>query len=298
MREVICNVGFDAVAPGQKASTAIPTDRRYFALMLKATVATGIAGQPGFVADDTSRAAIEAAIEDIELLYNGQVIRQHSAAQLLYINRINGLTNADGSDNPANPYGYRNALMLHFAAPWQATVQGEEINSLGTLGMNGDLRLNVKLSATCQNPRLELFLVFTYANRAPGRIMRQIRQSINVAQAGQYDLHTLRVGPTYSRIHFFSPNVNALEVNALARRPAVYSKANLPALVNPYGMGTEDAVFTAPFDFTQQLSDAFPTVTPSGAGIPDLNLKMEIGGTTGTSEAIQFISEIREEITL
>jgi len=72
MREIIRNVGFDAVAPGQKASTRIPTDRRYFALLLKAS----------FGANDTTRATVEAGIEDIELLYNGQVILQHSAAQL------------------------------------------------------------------------------------------------------------------------------------------------------------------------------------------------------------------------
>ena len=288
MREVIRNVGFDAVAPGQKASTRIPTDRRYFAMILK----------PTFGNNDTTRATVEAGIEDIELLYNGQVILQHSAAQLLYMNRINGQTNADGTENPYNKFGYRNSLPIYFANPWQATVQGEEVNSLGTQGMNGDLRLNVKLAAGCVNPKLDLFLVFTYANRAPGRVMRKIRQSINVAQAGQYDLNTLRVGPTYSRIHFFSPLVTELEVFALGRRPAIYTKANLPALVNPYGMGVENNAFTAPFDFTQQLSDAFPTVTPNGAGLQDLNMKLTIGGTAGTSQAIPFISEIREELVL
>jgi len=285
MREIIKNIGFNAVAPGQKASARLPVDRLYYGLALRASFN-----------GSTSRAAVEAGIKDIELVYNGQNVRQFTPAQLNYINRINGLCNADGTDNSQNRYAYRDALMVHFAAPWQASIQGEEVNALGTLGMNDDLHLDVTIADDAVAPMLELWLIYSYANRAPGRVLKMLRQSLNVGQAGQYDLNNLRTGPVYSRIHFFSPLVKSVEIQALGRFPAKYTRENLPFLTAVYGLGQETAAFTMPMDYTQQVSDGFPTTLPNGAGISDLNLRLDIGGAAGSSTVFPFISELREEL--
>ena len=291
MREITKLTGFDGVAPGQKASLKLPLDRRYYSIWVRAVVGTGAGGST----PSTARADVEAAITDIELSSAGQTLRMSSAKELNYINRVNGICNANGSDNAANPHGWAGALALNFANPWQASVQGEDLNSLGTLGMS-DLTLDVTLAAGAQNPKLEAWAAFTYANRAPGSIVRMLRKSLNIAQGGEYDLTSLRVGPSYARMHFFSPLVNGAEVFALGRRPFHITKENRALLLKPYDLGIEDDIFTVPFDFTQQLSDAFPTVTAGGKALEDWNIRLDIGGSAGSSAVFPFITEIREPL--
>jgi hypothetical protein len=288
MREIIQIPGFNGGGKGQKATILLPRDRLYHTFWIE-------------VIGKTTRADVEAVIGDIELKSAGQTIRQHSAAELNYLNRVNGPCNADGTDNAANPYAFNGMLAMHFTQPWLATVQGEEFGALGTLGM-ADLALDVTFKdvAAAEGLKLRLWAAINYANRAPGRVNKVLRQSIPVTYAGVQDITTLRIGPPYYRLHFFHDATANLitkgEIIALGRSVFEYTKALAPAIVRVYDLGIENKVFTLPFTFTQQMSDTFPTVLGNGARLQDLIVRLTVAGGAGGSANLPVISEISERI--
>lgn len=214
MREIINLAGFNGVASGCTGTLAMPTDRLYDTLFLDVSFA-----------GSRTQADIEKYVKLITLSSAGQTIRQATPGQLNYINRING----------SERFGFQGNLAMHFAKPWMATNQAEDMDALGTLGMK-DLTLDVDLAEDAPAPKISAWAAVEWTNRAPGPIVKQLRGTITPAQSGDVDITTLRIGPSYSRIHFFSPKVTKVEVTALGRVVWTGDKARAKQLCALYGI--------------------------------------------------------------
>ena len=246
-RNPITTTSFNAVAAGQTATLALPVGAIVYQ-GLNLVYGTSTAGGP-------NRANMEAEIDEIRLKLNGKVQRVMSAAQLFKINEVQGVAVRDGH------------LPIFLGEPWRRSSQGEDSLAWGMADIN-DFTIEVDIDAAASSPTLEARPVIERVSRPLGPIVKWRRFTVPVSAVGIVNVTTLPKLDAYLKLHAFSANINAVEVNVDQRQVWDLTKAQMDNLYADNGITLPSGLASLLFDYTGRVSDALPMFNRDGVGGP------------------------------
>jgi hypothetical protein len=254
--------GIEGVASGAEATVKLPNNRRYHLLKLYAqgtnsTPATVYAGD---------------VIDTVKIYVGTRLIRQVTAAELLFFAAFNGYTlTQPGSSVP-----------IVFSDPRRASVMDEQMTAFELFG-SPEMTLKVGLKSGLTGVSLRVIQCyddgFTTVNGQ--RVRNIIKQDPQWYSAGStYDIMGTPLGFPINRIFLFPESGKAItSVKVVVNESqTVYemTAAENQAFLADYGLISETGngkCFPIVFDMNQQLLDGLPvvkslriTVTQSAAG--------------------------------
>ena len=265
MRNIGYINGVEGVVSTGTASVNIPKDRRYHALKLFVTAGGGV----------TSASAI---VDRVRLYVDGVVQRDLSAAQIINISLLNGITAATGE------------IPIFFSEPWRASVTAEEITSWDVFGGVQKITLEIVFLAVT-TPACQVQAAYDYGRNVQvvnGQtvpvlaIIKQLNQMI-VAPSGTFDIVNIPTKYPIQRISLaMSANdISSVEVYNGSQKIREGTKAQNARFLADYGLNSAAFTFPLVFDYEQQISSALDNVANQG----DLNIRPTTTGA-GTLTAL------------
>lgn len=257
--------GMEGVVSAGTATLNVPKDRRYHALKLFVTAGGGV----------TAAASI---VDRVRLYVDGVVQRDLSAAQIINIALLNGITAATGE------------IPIYFSEPWRASVTAEEITSWDVFGSVTKVTLEVIFLAVT-TPACQTQASFDYGRNTQMvngvltpvlAIIKQLNQMI-VAPSGTFDIVNIPTKYPIQRISLaMSANdISSVEVFNGSQKIREGTKAQNARFLADYGLNSAAFTFPLVFDYEQQISSALDNVVNQG----DLNIRPTTTGA-GTLTAL------------
>jgi len=237
---------FNAVGANQTATVNLPVDRRYHMLFIN-------------YKDDSDQATIEADIEEIRILVDGNVQRRFSAKDLFAINAFNG-------------YGFKDGFLpIFFSEPWRRNASGEDLLSWGLYG-RGTFQIEIDISADAVAPKLGGVYVFDNVEQPLTNIIKWRKQSVGVTSTGLYTHSTLSKKEIYQRIHCFEQNAGdigdvSIEVEGLNVYDANDEENDV--ILQTQELAPSADAFHIVFDETQRVEDGLPMTKPNGSKVSE-----------------------------
>lgn len=226
--------GIDGVQPSASPRIKMPVNRRYHGIKFFTTQA----GAP---------VAVTTILDRVRLYVNGATMRDVSAARLLRIAQLNGLTLALGE------------LALMFSESWRADKVDEQMLAWDLFG---ETSFEIELVFTAAlNPGVTGLASFDYGqtlvNGAVAKnIIRQVEVSKN-ANAGLNDFDNLPVRDPIHRVLLdCAQTINSVEVTADRNKVQETTKAQNARTLADFGLDATAFEYPVCFDFTERIEDA------------------------------------------
>jgi hypothetical protein len=226
-------------------------------------------------------AQMKIMVSSITLKMNGKPVREWTPASLDISNATNGTQFA-----AANGY-----LRDFFAMPWLRTMEGEERNALGTVGLR-TLTYEIVFSGTAVTPTVKAWANVDEYDRPvtayPFRHIRNYNALPVVNGTTQWPGGGLLkdVGLWYGRLHFQSAAITKVKVQANGvTKWDDLPRALVGELMAKAGLAQQANTYSLAFDLTsKQFTDILSTFTRSGNGYaPIADLRLEYtGNAAGT----------------
>lgn len=237
---------FNAVGAGQTATVNLPTNRRYHKLFIN-------------YKGNANKATMEADIEEIRILVDGNVQRRFSAADLFKVNALNGIGVTPGF------------LPIYFSEPWRRNAIGEDALAWGMYD-RGTFQIEIDIASGATSPTLSGAYVYDNVAQPLMNIMKWRKQSVGVTSTGLLTHSTLSKTDIYHRIHCFETAAGdiadvSIELDGL--NVYDFTDAENTILLADAGLVTQSDAFHIVFDETQRVDDGLKMFYPDGSKISD-----------------------------
>jgi len=244
---------FNAVAPGQTATLALPTSQKYHGIQITYK-SSGV---------DATAAQMKADITQVRLKVNGKVQRVFSATQLFVANYDNGHTVI-----------YNGKIQIFFAEPQRRTAQGEDALAWGTKDVDS-FQVEVDIAGTALAPSMSAEVLVDPVNTVMGPIIKWRTQNVPVTATGITTTTTFDKNNAYYRIHAFSTDINAVAVIVDQERVLEATKGSLDAFYAANGLLVDPSETLIAFDPNQRVSSALSMIK-NGAPVSEFRVEWDM----------------------
>lgn len=270
LKTLLTNIsGVPAASTSGDVTIDIPANARYHALFLEVTVG-GVAA---------TAAQIATALTNIQVIVNGNVIRQFSAADAQQYVLLNGGTLRDGY------------LPIWFSEPARASVMDEEVTSWDLAGQRS-FTLQIAATAPAGGLGLRGYRIYDYmrnlVNGKPfAQIIKWVKQSYNAA-AGENDFDQIPKQWPIQRIMVFGASATLTRIRVRSDSVEVFDQtfAQNASTLADYGLVQQANSLPVVFDYSQQIRDFLPVIGADSSPLRDLNVKL----TCATAQNISFVT--------
>lgn len=228
--------GIQGVTQGGNATVSLPGGRRYHGITLYTRV-------------DGTLTACADVIRNVRIIVGGRTIRDLSAALILKIAKLNGITPATGE------------LPIFFSEPWRRSVMGEESVSWDMGGINS-FQIEVSLKSPGGTIGLSgtSIIDFIRNRNQEGELGNFIVHQNVIAfnpPAGQSDFDTLPIRHPIQRLLLDSnAQINSVDVTVDGSNVYEVTKTENTRELTKNGFDPSQFAFPVVFDHTQQITDS------------------------------------------